>query len=295
MEIVLVVIVLLIIINIGRLAVIYWYISLPIIVIAAPIVWFLTRRHAASMAEQRRHEEEQRRRAAAARDQAERERNRQVHNAEQIQRRESLTQLVARTAATAQTLPEMLVEADEALIRAESEFSEGAFAPFWDEVEAAVSSLIRFDQGLQSMSRNSEQYNLQVTEIDLDPPPFEVGLSKLPDATSTIARMQTIVRNAQKSFQFAQIYEQRRTNQLLVGGFASLGQALSRLGDQLGASLDELNKRVSEVARVNDNGEKLVNGIDAVRRELEDDSTARRAHESDVRELLHARQSRPNG
>jgi hypothetical protein len=57
--------------------------------------------------------------------------------------------------------------------------------------------------------------------------------------------LRSIVRVAQKNFQFATIYEQRKTNQLLIGGFSTLAQAINDLGSRLESSLDELTSSVS--------------------------------------------------
>ena len=56
-------------------------------------------------------------------------------------------------------------------------------------------------------------------------------------ATATAERMQAIVRKAQRNFQFATIYEQRKTNQILVAGFTTLAQALNQMTGQITASI----------------------------------------------------------
>lgn len=52
--------------------------------------------------------------------------------------------------------------------------------------------------------------------------------------------MKAIVQTAQRNFQFATIYEQRKTNQILVAGFTNLAQALDRMTWQITASIDDL-------------------------------------------------------
>jgi methyl-accepting chemotaxis protein len=60
--------------------------------------------------------------------------------------------------------------------------------------------------------------------------------------------MQAIVRKAQRDFQFATIYEQRKTNQILVAGFTNLAQALKDMTWQLTASIDDLARSVDGMA-----------------------------------------------
>jgi hypothetical protein len=64
----------------------------------------------------------------------------------------------------------------------------------------------------------------------------------LPDARPAAARFAAIVRKAQTNFQFAVIFEQRKTNQLLHTGFGNLGAAIYSLGDSINASLSNLSK-----------------------------------------------------
>lgn len=48
------------------------------------------------------------------------------------------------------------------------------------------------------------------------------------------------MRTAQRNFQFAVIYEQRKTNQILVVGFTNLAQALDRMTWRIADSISEL-------------------------------------------------------
>ena len=48
----------------------------------------------------------------------------------------------------------------------------------------------------------------------------------------TSARLKKVVRTAQCDYRFASIYEQRRTNQLLLSGFNNLNDAVAGLSHQ---------------------------------------------------------------
>jgi len=56
--------------------------------------------------------------------------------------------------------------------------------------------------------------------------------------------MKAIVRKAQSDFQFSMIYEQRKTNRLLVEGFTSLAMALEEMTWQITSSIDSLNDSI---------------------------------------------------
>jgi len=83
------------------------------------------------------------------------------------------------------------------------------------------------------------------------PPQFPLkskSVEKLTIGTSTAERMKAIVRTAQRNFQFATIYEQRKTNQILVAGFTNLAQALDRMTWQITDSIDSLTDSVGSMA-----------------------------------------------
>jgi hypothetical protein len=109
--------------------------------------------------------------------------------------------------------------------------------------------------------------------------------------------MRGIVRRAQKDFQFASIYEQRKTNQLLVGGFASLAQAINQLGDRLQSSLESLATSISIsvsdlVSAQEAAASALASELQLSREQALEDSDARREHERQERGMLDNLQRR---
>lgn len=133
---------------------------------------------------------------------------------------------------------------------AEAEFAEGAFAPFWDAIEMAVRHLGDADAEMARIAGSIREYQQVLGVLDEEPPPLVVGV--LPSAAPITDRLRGIVRRAQKSFEFATIYEQRRTNQILIAGFTSLGEAIERVGDRLAENLEELGTRLDELIQFQD-------------------------------------------
>jgi hypothetical protein len=117
------------------------------------------------------------------------------------------------------SIPELVPAAERHLDRAEEEFAEGAFAPFWGEIERATNKLADYQQRIQTINRNALEYQRKTAElpraIARNEPPFALPTGELSDARPTTTRLAAIVRKAQKNFQFATIYEQRKTNQNL--------------------------------------------------------------------------------
>ena len=140
-------------------------------------------------------------------------------------------------------LPKYLESAEKYLDQAEVNFSYGAFAPFWDSIEKATKMLGHFDENIQRIKSNSSIYTTLIGKYEDTPPQFPLtrqSVTKLDVGTETAKRMNVIVWTAQRNFQFATIYEQRKTNQILVAGFANLAVALSQMTGKITKSIDDL-------------------------------------------------------
>lgn len=174
-----------------------------------------------------------------------------------------------------ESMPTHLSAAESHLDSAEIDFAEGTFAPFWDSIERAATELGRFDQAVHGLHTASSRYGELSKTYEAKPPKFPLAqssLTKLGVSSATTQRMQSVVRKAQRSFHFATIFEQRKTNQILVAGFTNLAQALSDMSWRLATSLEELSISVAEVGstvarsmdaleiRVSEIGEDLTNG-----------------------------------
>jgi uncharacterized protein YfcZ (UPF0381/DUF406 family) len=183
---------------------------------------------------------------AAAQESAESARLRR-HEQEQHECNEEMAALRARAIAIFESMPKHLSSAEEHLDHAQVDFSGGAFSPFWDSIEEAAKELGRFDEGVRHIRDHSSRYTELIGKCEDAPRQFPLGrhsVTKLGVGTTTAERMKSIVRTAQCDFHFATIYEQRKTNQILVAGFTSLAQALDRMTLQITASIDDLSGSV---------------------------------------------------
>lgn len=169
------------------------------------------------------------------------------------QRVQSEAEYLTRTLATihdsapnhVQSLGRYIQLAETDLDTAEHDFRDSAFAPFWDSIERAVNNLSSLDQTTRQLTGHAQQYYTLLRDRDHTFPQFPVVLTALPDPTHTTIRMQAIVRKAQCNFQFATIYEQRKTNNILKHGFMSLSSAISDLGSTICGSIDDLRDSMS--------------------------------------------------
>lgn len=174
-----------------------------------------------------------------------------AHRAAQQSYQTELVKVSDGSLQTFEVLPKNLIEAESILDQAEQDFKEEAFAPFWDSIEQATLRLGRFDGGVASINHNLKRYRELSKVYEAKPPRFPIVIDSVKGmvaGNTTTDRMKAIVRQAQRNFQFASIYEQRKTNQILIAGFTNLAQALDGMGRRISESIDGLNTQVSEMS-----------------------------------------------
>lgn len=142
-------------------------------------------------------------------------------------------------------IPRRLTAASTNLNHAESLFKQRAFSPFWSAIENAVSALAEFSADLRQFEDLVSLHSSTATSLrstyNEEPAAFPVKISDLyiaGQAQAISGRVDTIVGKAHQDYQFASIYEQRRTSAIMVEGFSNLGQAISSMTSHLSGQLD---------------------------------------------------------
>ena len=81
------------------------------------------------------------------------------------------------------------------------------------------------------------------------PPFYPVGC--VPNPSNIVNHFKSLVRQGQTDFQFATIWEQRKTRQAIVEGFKTLGEAIDQLSNSVEVSVRDLQMNlVSELNRL---------------------------------------------
>jgi len=174
-----------------------------------------------------------------------------LDRARQSECREGLIRLSQNAIATLETLPRRLADAESFLDRAEADFAERAFAPFWDSIERATLQIGGFNDDVGRLAEMATRHTQLRREYRGESEPFPLTRSSAERAgvaSGTTDRLTSLVRQGQRDFQFALIYEQRKTNQLLIAGFTTLASALDGMGRRLAASIEGLAGAVAESA-----------------------------------------------
>lgn len=268
----------------------FWYVTFVIAVICL-VIWVLVRETPEEI------EKEKQRQAAIAQQKVAEESRLQHYRNEQQGYWNQLIALSEQSISLFESLPKHLSVAENYLDQAEADFADGAFAPFWDSIENAAKELSHFVNGVHSINYNSSRYTEMVSKYESTPPQFPLArqsVAKLGVGTTSAERMKAIVRTAQRNFQFATIYEQRKTNQILLAGFTSLAHALAQMTMQITATIDDLAGSVdvmtatlNESLRANHSriGD-IAEMADQHRKELVKDASERAVREKKVLEML---------
>lgn len=130
-------------------------------------------------------------------------------------------------------LPSLHKEVQNKINITSQKFNEGAFSPFWDAIEEAIISLMEYNEELLNLNDRYLTYSklLESENHNFINHPMEKAI--LLDIESLNKEILTLVSEAQKNFQFATIWEQRRTREVLIGGFNNLDDALLNINQTI--------------------------------------------------------------
>ena len=142
-------------------------------------------------------------------------------------------------------LPINLKDTSEHLKRSRQEFVDRAFGPFWDEVEKAIMSLGKFTTGVRDLTESCNSYAKALKNRKHNFPNAIIEIDKIPDHKPSLVELQKVIRMGQTDFEFATIWEHRRTRKVLISGFRTLEDAIGNIGNYVETSYTDLQKSVS--------------------------------------------------
>ena len=137
--------------------------------------------------------------------------------------------------------------ANHAIRVAEHEFSERAFGPFWDAVEASAVALGKYKQNLVSVKNSQARYKYhnELRGLNHNFPAWNEVVPLVPDPTKTAMHLRKMVRKGQTDFEFANIFEHRRTRQVLIEGYKQLGEALEGIEGSVLKKFEEVRRALT--------------------------------------------------
>jgi hypothetical protein len=144
------------------------------------------------------------------------------------------------------SLPKLLGEVDMFLDDAEAEFQDKAYSPFWDNIEWAALRLGEFTVSLKCLEKEVGSYNSLLHGQMHNFPPLAVHSVNIPNPARQTERFRHFVRMGQKDFEFATIWEHRKTQKVILEGFRTLGEAVNNLSLTVDDSLARVTKTIEE-------------------------------------------------
>lgn len=186
--------------------------------------------------------------------------------------RSSCVSAVSQSIELIERLPECLFKANIHLDAAEKEFKDNAYAPFWDEVEAAAFQMGEYNSSIRKVKANRDSYILKMRELERTSnvsgiPGFDIDISNVPSPQAVADRFTTLTRKGQTDFQFANIYEHRISRQVIIAGFRTLGEAICNLSSQIEYGFEDLRTTFEkEQYRTRRSIESLEDNVAAVHR-----------------------------
>jgi hypothetical protein len=147
---------------------------------------------------------------------------------------------------TQNVLPYFAFAAQKELETAQQDFAENAIPPFWDSIENTVKNLVYFNEAVEQLITNGEIYTkiLQGRQSNFPTPyPVDTNISM---PYTIITALGSMVRTAQTKFEFANIWEHRRTRKVLDEGFENLESAVRNISSNLTSTLEKLQKSLKD-------------------------------------------------
>lgn len=137
---------------------------------------------------------------------------------------------------------------------AEHYLRQRAFSPFWESVENSLQQLAQLRECVEGIRTCTRRYQESLSESEAISPK-EVGeIQKFPEGVLTntldaigarVGRdLQALVAQTHSDFQFASIYEQRRTTAAVIAGFATLEAAVNGMGATISSSIAGLQSDI---------------------------------------------------
>lgn len=137
-------------------------------------------------------------------------------------------------------LPYFESSANRSIEQAKIDFAENALSPFWNKIEEASNFLGCYKEAVDQLVFNGEIYSKILDGKNHNfPIPFPIG-TNISISQSMLEDFNATIRKAQSNFEFANIWEHRKTQKILVAGFKTLEQAINNMKDAVVSAIYDL-------------------------------------------------------
>ncbi|OYW74667.1 MAG: hypothetical protein B7Z37_16710, partial [Verrucomicrobia bacterium 12-59-8] len=199
--------------------------------------------------------------------------------------RASLDSITSDLDALYETLNPLLDLASVYITHAEAELADNSVGAFWDEIESATRRLAQYNNSIATILRlTSDHANRRVALLN-EFQPKALEPRPIPNGEDLIFRMAKIVKQARRNPQWEAIFQQRRTNDILVHGFGNLGNALESLQQAVSTGLRDLADTLHESIErmISEHSDRVVAELNELAATHSEDSRERRSFEQDLK------------
>lgn len=159
-------------------------------------------------------------------------------------------------------MPGLLETAIDGVVDAQRQFKRRAYRPFWMAIREVQDALTNYQHCIEKATYHRASYHLRADVRPGEFPPFPMidQIDVANGQTKVIEeQLLDLVSTAQTDFEFASIFEQMYTQQILKDGFRTLSQAIHAVGQQIAVSSLML---ASEIRGVRQSIESQRSGLD---------------------------------
>ncbi|MFJ6099299.1 hypothetical protein [Williamsia muralis] len=148
-------------------------------------------------------------------------------------------------------LPTLLDAAAKNLNRAERDWNERVYNPFWTSVEGCAVNLLDFKTAVAAINSSASEYRKAVAMYDGQLPPFAVtsiSVDAMNSYDSIYEQMNKLTRKALGDIDFANIFELWRGNAITEKGFANLRSAIQQMSSDISSQISSLSSSLDQLA-----------------------------------------------
>lgn len=141
-------------------------------------------------------------------------------------------------------IPKEIEHLEKSLSKIKFEYEENALIPFWDEIEKFISEMDSFNKSISLLNTNRELYHRIIKNTENNFPENFPSIVNETKINRLIENFEHIKREAFKNFEFANLWEQRKTQKVLAFGFSTLKDAIDNMSISISSAIDKLNHSV---------------------------------------------------
>jgi hypothetical protein len=136
-------------------------------------------------------------------------------------------------------------------LEAEQLFDERAFDPFWQHIEAICCGVKKYNEEIDKLKENITKYDSLTVNQGGDDSDLIDAIESIPSLKKPIERVNNLLYEAHRDFEFATIYEQRKTQSYIYESFTDLKRSIETAHKDLTVAVKDIaDKQENVIERI---------------------------------------------